>query len=206
MSLDSTNLRQAAALLANMTAAELEQLRVLAKQKIEQNHDDFKPCHFLALSAELRNHIYTFVTIDQVMRAVDEGQQNGLAVANKQISKEYLSILNSKRTVRAKYLASAKAMEWVEIDAHKLLTAWSLQSRDSSEQGLYIYYDYSTRDRLEKHIIKNTNEDNKDYRRHHDRSRCSFFGMLEIVDAVNGCFMFEMNFGQIKHFRSKHTY
>ncbi|GIZ46740.1 hypothetical protein CKM354_000985300 [Cercospora kikuchii] len=103
-----------------MTTPELEQLQALAASQIEKNVAA-GPL-LLALPSELRNKIYTLV-------AMDQGQQNGLAGANKQISREYLSILNSKEMLRAKYMEDVDTTKWIEFDTRKIQKAVAIYCR-----------------------------------------------------------------------------
>lgn len=112
--MEPSNLEQAAALLRSMTTSELEKLQALTASQIEKNVAA-GPL-FFALPAELRDKIYTLV-------AMDEGQRNGLAGANKQISREYLSILNSKEMLRAKYMEDVDTTKWIEFDTCKIQKA-----------------------------------------------------------------------------------
>ena len=106
-----------------MGITELEALKSLASARIETLAGDNKECHFMRLSAELRNKIYLMIAIDVTRnRLIRKGtSKNGLAMVNKKISHEYLSLRNSKETISVKYLESFHSLEWVELDAQKLL-------------------------------------------------------------------------------------
>ncbi|PPJ53136.1 hypothetical protein CBER1_11552 [Cercospora berteroae] len=187
MSRNTSKLQKAAALLNDMSNAELETLRALAQRKIDENAGNVEPCHFLNLSAELRNQIYTY---------------NGVAVANKQTSSEYLSILHSKSTVRAKYLDSTRNMKWIEVNVPKLLTAWRFGQRQMlSAQGCWIRQyscDYAA---AEESVIHHTRLDDERLDQGWDPAGCTFFGILELPRVDGGCFTFDIKGAGLQYCR-----
>ncbi|KAI5357866.1 hypothetical protein Slin15195_G037380 [Septoria linicola] len=100
----TTNLQDALALVGKLTALELHVLHpVLDAQMAELAAADTE-CRFLKISAELRNQIYEIVAAHQTRVALcGGGRACGLARVNKQVSKEYLSVLNHKDAISAKY-------------------------------------------------------------------------------------------------------
>lgn len=200
----TTTLQKVTALLDELSATELETVQLLAKGKIEEHEDGIKPCGFLALSAELRNQIYTLVAIDQIFKvAVPVGpeQENGLAVANKQISAEYLSILNSKEMVRAKYLEDVYPMRWAEVDVRKLLTAWTFYERRlPSAEGLIIcnlYDDYAD---AEEAVIKKMESDEGPCPQYGDLSESWYWGILELAGSDEGCWVFKTRVSDVDYY------
>ncbi|PPJ53133.1 hypothetical protein CBER1_11551 [Cercospora berteroae] len=120
-----------------MTTPELEELQALAASQIEKNAAARNL--LLALPPELRNKVYTLVAMDQVHDGPTGGQQNGLAGVNKQISAEYLSILNSKEMLRAKYMEDVDTTKWIGFDKRKIQKAWAIYCRRTPHHLRKIY-------------------------------------------------------------------
>lgn len=126
MATSLTNLEKAITSLDGLSVIELEALKSLATARIEKLAVNHQECHFLKLSAELRNKIYSMVANDLV-QSICQGKKttNGLAFANKQISEEYLGIRDSDKTVSAKYLRVVDPPAWRDIDAQSILKCFS---------------------------------------------------------------------------------
>ncbi|GIZ46741.1 hypothetical protein CKM354_000985400 [Cercospora kikuchii] len=198
----TTNLQQAAALLKRMSVAELETLQKLTAKELEEHYIPFP---FLSLSAELRNEIYDLVAVSQIFSITDvERQENGLAVANKQISSEYLSVLNSKEMVRAKYLVDVTAMQWDEVDVRKLLSARSFFAHEllGLDDMWFRYFHSSGYASAERRVVDKTRLDDAHLEKCNDPAQCSFWGMLEIAGSSEGCFVFEIKVKGIDHYRA----
>ncbi|CAK1362242.1 hypothetical protein CB0940_02481 [Cercospora beticola] len=196
----ATNLQQAAALLKGMSVAELYTLQELTAKELEEHS---RPFPFLALSAELRNEIYDLVAVSQVFSITDiERQENGLAVVNKQISSEYLSVLNSKEMVRAKYLRDVTTMGWEDIDVRKLLTARSIFAHEFPEdQDMWFRSFHSSGyASAEKKVVDKTRLDDAHLAKSGDPAQCSFWGMLEIAGSSEGYFVFAIKVKEIDNY------
>ncbi|KAI5357870.1 hypothetical protein Slin15195_G037420 [Septoria linicola] len=142
--------------LHRLSKTELQALKAQVDSRLHELTEREAGCRLLKLPPELRNIIYRMIAVDYACTAFNINTPNvnaniphyerrqkfrepsSLALTNKQISGEYLSVLNSEEAASAQiYDQQAAPDKWIDIDIRKLLgTVRSIPRRTYRRSGM----------------------------------------------------------------------